>query len=95
MSPFVDPTMSSSSCVSFAGTRCFASTPLKIQTTPNFAVRARRQLFHVEDFFNNSWHPRYVVLPDDQTLLMITIQEGQAAVTTVVVMNWLEGLGNR
>ena len=64
----------------------------QIQTTPTFAVRARRQLFQIEGFFNNAWHPRYAVLPDDQTFVMISLDDGAGVTTTVVELNWLQGI---
>jgi hypothetical protein len=64
----------------------------QIQTSPTFAVRARHQLFPVGDFFNNSWHPRYVVLPDDQRFVLITQQEGVGTTSTVVTLDWTQGI---
>ncbi len=64
----------------------------QIQTSPNFAVRARHQLFPVGDYFNNAWHPRYVVLPDDQRFVLITLQDGAGVTSTVVTLNWTQGI---
>ncbi len=61
----------------------------EVRTDPSFAVRARRPLFRVGQFFNNVWHARYDVLPDDQGFIMIQTSSGIDGLETIVVRNWL------
>jgi hypothetical protein len=56
------------------------------------AAQIRHQLFPVGDYFNNAWHPRYVVLPDDQRFVLITLQDGAGVTSTVVTLNWSQGI---
>jgi Tol biopolymer transport system component len=68
----------------------------EVRTDPSFIVRARRPLFRVTQYFNNVWHARYEVLPDDQGFIMIQTTLGVEGIETIVVRNWeaaMEGEG--
>jgi serine/threonine-protein kinase len=68
----------------------------EVRTDPSFAVRARRPLFRVGQYFSNAWHARYEVLPDDQGFIMIQTSSGIDGLETIVVRNWeaeMEGTG--
>ncbi len=68
----------------------------EVRTDPSFIVRARRPLFRVTQYFNNVWHARYEVLPDDQGFIMIQTSLGVEGIETIVVRNWeaaMEGEG--
>ena len=58
---------------------------------PSFAVRARRPLFAVNDYFNNPFHARYEVLPTDQSFIMIEDVRVNE-LRTIVVRNWLAAM---
>ena len=64
----------------------------EVVTEPSFTVRARRQLFRVAQYFNNAWHARYEVLPDDQGFVMIQTSRGSEGLRTVVVRNWVAAM---
>ena len=61
----------------------------EIRTDPSFTIRARRPLFRVGQYYNNVWHARYEVLPDDQSFIMIMTNLGVEGLETIVVRNWI------
>jgi len=68
----------------------------EVRTDPSFAVRARRPLFRIGQYFSNVWHARYEVLPDDQGFIMIQTSSTVDGIETIVVRNWeaeMEGTG--
>jgi len=66
-----------------------------VRTAPAFAVAARRRLFSVAGFNNNTYHRRYAVLPGDQQFLVDRSAGFGAAPRAVVVLDWMAGLGKK
>ena len=68
---------------------------VEVSTDTTFTVFEEHVLFSMAPYLSSNGHPMYDVSPDDQSFVMLRIEQALSGSELIVVVNWAEELRER